>query len=465
MSIVSAIFNAGKVTTFEEAFGVKNITSPEMRQAIADWYGLYYANPVQEGEDPCQRIPTAIVAKLYKAVFSEYDAQAEKTGPKGEYISDVLNGLDAARNRAVQQMLIGGQCYLKPIMTAPMTFCVVDRENYIPLARDIAGNIIDIGTMEQTVEGSVVYTLLERRTVDALGYLTIESRLYRSNDKATLGVPVPLGALEKYAELVPVLRLPQPVGSIGLIPLSCPAENCVDGTQDPVSVYAAAVGLIHNINRNESLLNGEFERGQSRVFVSSDLLHKDSSGRRKLDDNLFVGVVDDDPEAVGMTIFSPALRDANFLARKTEYLRNVESLIGLKRGLLSEVETQEKTATEITSSAGEYNLTVIDFQRAWEKAVREAVRVCNVLGQMYGLTSGGAVDPDTDVSISWGNGILYDEDKEWSTLMQMVAAGILKPEIAIAWKYDLPWDKPEDLAAIREKYMPDTEGDANQSED
>ena len=51
--------------------------------------------------------------------------------------------------------------------------------------------------------------------------------------------------------------------------------------------------------------------------------------------------------------------------------------------------------------------------------------------------------------------ILYDEDKEWSTLMQMVAAGILKPEIAIAWKYDLPWDKPEDLAAIREKYMPE----------
>ena len=223
---------------------------------------------------------------------------------------------------------------------------------------------------------------------------------------------------------------------------------------DPVSVYAAAVGLIHNINRNEWLLNGEFERGQSRVFASADLMRKDRSGRRMLDDNLFVGI-DDDPEAVGMTIFSPALREASFLTRKTEYLRNVESLIGLKRGLLSEVEAQEKTATEITSSAGEYNLTVIDFQRAWEKAVREAVRVCNVLGQMYGLTSGGAVDPDTDISISWGNGILYDEDKEWSTLMQMVAAGILKPEIAIAWKYDLPWDKPEDLAAIREKYMPE----------
>ena len=121
---------------------------------------------------------------------------------------------------------------------------------------------------------------------------------------------------------------------------------------DPVSVYAAAVGLIHNINRNESLLNGEFERGQSRVFVSSDLLRKDSSGRRTLDDNLFVGVVDDDPEAVGMTIFSPALREANFLARKTEYLRNVESLIGLKRGLLSEVETRKRQRPRSPAAPG-----------------------------------------------------------------------------------------------------------------
>ena len=56
--------------------------------------------------------------------------------------------------------------------------------------------------------------------------------------------------------------------------------------------------------------------------------------------------------------------------------------------------------------------------------------------------------------ISTINGILYDEDKEWATLMQLVSAGLLKPEIALAWKYDLPWDTSAELAAIREKYMP-----------
>lgn len=32
---------------------------------------------------------------------------------------------------------------------------------------------------------------------------------------------------------------------------------------------------------------------------------------------------------------------------------------------------------------------------------------------------------------------------------------INKPELALAKKYDLPCETPEDLAAIREKYMPE----------
>lgn len=53
-----------------------------------------------------------------------------------------------------------------------------------------------------------------------------------------------------------------------------------------------------------------------------------------------------------LAIFSPALREQSFLARKQSYLRAVESIIGLKRGLLSEVEEVERTAKEIISSAG-----------------------------------------------------------------------------------------------------------------
>ena len=51
-----------------------------------------------------------------------------------------------------------------------------------------------------------------------------------------------------------------------------------------------------------------------------------------------------------------------FLARKQDILRSCESLIGFKRGILSEVEAAERTATEITSSEGDYNLTIQELQ-------------------------------------------------------------------------------------------------------
>ena len=39
--------------------------------------------------------------------------------------------------------------------------------------------------------------------------------------------------------------------------------------------------------------------------------------------------------------------------------------------------------------------------------------------------------------------------------MQLVGAGMLKPELALAWYFEQPHDTPEDLARIREHYMPE----------
>ena len=452
MSIFSALFEQGKVYNFEQAFGVKDITTDTMQAAIKDWAQLYYQTEPTQDEDPCQRIPVSVVAKLTKTTFSEYKAVPTKQG--AEYIDALLRELDAVKVKAMQQALIGGQCFLKPVFgRMGVTFAVVSRGSYIPLGRNERDEITDIGMAERTVEGRTYYTLLERRRVDTKGDLTIETKLYRSETAQILGYETSLGALEKYADLVPELVLPG-IGSIGLIPVRAPQENTVDGSPDAVSVYAPAAGLIHNINRNEAQLNREFENGRSRIVASADLLRTGSDGKKRLTDDLFVGL-DDDPDAVGMTIFSPALREQSFLARKTEYLRNVESLIGLKRGLLSEVEAAERTATEITSSAGDYNLTIIDFQHMWETAAREALRVCGVLGRMYKIYSGPDIDPAKDVVISWGNGILYDEDQTWADYKDMVARGLLKPEIAVGWYFDMPIETEADLKKVREKYMPE----------
>lgn len=452
MSIISALQNS-KITSFEQAFDVRDTTSLQMQAAIRKWFMLYMDGKEPEGQDDCQRLPVVIVNKITKTAFSEYESSVSTKGAKAEFIGRLLDRLDKTKKSVMQQALVGGECLIKPVLAAGgFEIVPVRRDCFIPLARDVSGKITDIGTSESTVQGGKYYTLLERRTVDVAGTLTIQSKLYVSGDSSVVGEEVPLSAIARYAGLEPVITLPG-IGNIGMAHIKTPLLNCIDMTQDGVSVYAPAVRLIENINRNEAQLNDEFDNGKSKIIASEDMLRKDVNGKRKFDDNLFVGF-DDDPDTVGVTIFSPALREASYLARKQEYLRNIESQIGLKRGILSEVEAAERTATEITSSAGDYNLTIKDFQRMWDESARELLEICDKLGQRYELCDKSPFDPEKDVSIDWGDGVLFNRDKMWSELKEMVASSMLKPEIAIAWYYDLPFpEEQEDLDNIRAKYI------------
>lgn len=427
------------ITNCQEAFGAWDKTTAQMTEAVKQWFDLYYRDTPADGEDPCQRIAYSVVSKLVRTVFSEYSAHSDDP-----FVRQVLQALGDKKETAVQLALVGGECYLKPWADKQgFRFTLIPRDQILIFGRDADGRPTDVGTMERSTLGGSYYTLLERRTVDEAGYLTLENHLYRSLNSENLGTEVALGSHPAYQALPNRYTFAQPIGSVGLAQLKTPMLNCVDGSADGVSVYAAAAGLIHSIDKNEYQLSGEFDRGQSRVFASSDLLRQGA-----LTDTLFVGL-DEDPERVGITVFAPELREQSFLARKQEYLRNMESVIGLKRGMLSDANLDQRTATEISASEAEHNLTVMDFQAMWQKGVAEAVRLCALLGKLYGLP--GAVD--APFFVDWGNGVLYDEDKLWQDYKDMVARGLLRPEIALGWRFNLPAETEEQRKAIREKYM------------
>lgn len=426
---------------YEGRFGASDKTTRAMKTAIEEWFDLYYLADASEDRDPCQRIAYTVVNKLVKAMFGEYRAEAGDS----RYQS-LVDTLDIQRKNAVQLALIGGECYLKPCPGEnQFSFTLIPRNNVLIFGRDPDGEPNDVGTMEQTACGKYFYTLMERRTVDEAGLLTIENKLFRSGDRNSLGSQVPLSQHPGYGALQESYRFEVPLGGTGLVRMKTPMLNCVDGSADGVSVYAAVAGLIRNIDANEAQMNGEFTRGESRVILSADMLRDD-----RLQDHLFVGL-DEDPEQVGMTVYSPNLRYEAFLARKQEYLRNVESVVGMRRGMLSDANVEDRTATEITSSAGDFNLTVIDFQKMWEAAQAQMLTLCGKLAALYRLP----FPEEMTVSVDWGNSTLYDEDKIWEEYRQMVSMGLIAPEVALGWRFNLPASTEAERQAIRQKYMSD----------
>ena len=75
------------------------------------------------------------------------------------------------------------------------------------------------------------------------------------------------------------------------------------------------------------------------------------------------------------------------------------------------------------------------------------MQLCSTLAKIFGLC--GADAPRT--CVDWGNGILYDEDKLWADYKEMVAMGLVAPEVALGWRFGMD---ANDRDAIRAKYMP-----------
>lgn len=289
----------------EAAFGAADKTSRAMRRAIGQWFSLYYGNPEDSQADPCQRIAYTVVNKLIRNVFAEYKASARTQAD-----CLVLEGLEPVARQAMQLALVGGECYLKPCPEeAGFSFALIPRCNALIFGRGADGTPCDVGLCACSTHGRYYYTLLERRYRQD-GELVIENRLFRSKTGDRLGEPVPLNSHPDYAQLPEQSRLSLPWG-VGLVTVRTPMLNCVDGSCEGVSVYAAAAGLIEHIDRNEAQLAGEFRRGQSRVFASADLLGQSGA----LESDLFVGL-DEDPQQVGITVFAPELRVDAYLARK-----------------------------------------------------------------------------------------------------------------------------------------------------
>ena len=83
----------------------------------------------------------------------------------------------------------------------------------------------------------------------------------------------------------------------------------------------------------------------------------------------------------------------------------------------------------------------------------QALALCRKLAGLYGLPTGAG-----ELVIDWGNGVLFDREKAFAETLTLVENGMLRPEIALAWRYGLPWETEQDLAAVRQKYMPVSAG-------
>jgi len=138
-------------------------------------------------------------------------------------------------------------------------------------------------------------------------------------------------------------------------------------------------------------------------------------------------------------VFDPAFRP--FTERLQELFRRLEHEIGTSAGILSEVQTQNATATEIKRSMYDTFTLVDDMRSNIEKAIDDFVYSANVLSNAYNLSPQG----DYEVSFDWDYSLLEDSQEAFAQAVTLQGKGIIS-EVELR-----QWYKPDETLEDSQK--------------
>ena len=121
-------------------------------------------------------------------------------------------------------------------------------------------------------------------------------------------------------------------------------------------------------------------------------------------------------------VFDPAFRDSSYMVRLQELFKRLEHQIGTSAGIISEVQTQNATATEIRRAMYDTFTIVDDMRSNIEKGLEDFFYACNVLANAFNLSPQG----EYELNFDWDYSLLEDSQESFNQIRMGVKDGVIK---------------------------------------
>lgn len=432
----SAVFDKG---TIKNAIGEDIAMSNSMAQAIRLWSDMY-----EDGEK--LNLPAAISRELARLISIEMKSEITG-GSRGEFLNQKYNEIIQNIRGPLEHGCAKGGLILKPyVKDKEIMVDYIQADAFFPLAFNNSGKITAAVFVERIVKGSKYYTRLEKHVLKGTAY-TISSKAYLSFNEGTLGNTVSLDSVDEWSSLVEEITI-----SNVKKPLFGYFKPAIANTVDPksplgVSVYADAVELIEEANRQFERLLWEFESGERALYANTMAFKRDKNGRPILPDKKLYKTLDVEDNDL-FKEWTPTLRGEELNKGLDGMLRKIEFNCGLAYGTLSDMQNVDKTAEEIKASKQRSYATVSDNQRALKNALEDLVYAMDVWCTLYNL----APISKNEISFEFDDSIVADRKAEFTEKQALVSAGIMSK-----WEFRM-WYFGEDEETAKAKVASEFEG-------
>lgn len=402
-------------TTLKNIVGTDITLSQEMIDAINEWKNMISGNAEWINDSvESLKIEEGICREFADAVLVELDTSIDNDKLNVAYQKSIRN-----LNEEFQEGLALGSFIMKPLGNQMAEFVSADK--FIPIRFSDDGKLLDVGFLTVKKVGDAdYYTRLERHYfID--GNLTIENKCFHSQSKSDIGMLCNLESVEEWANINP-----GPVTYPGMSEMDFgfyknPIKNRIDGSKCGVSIFESAKEIIKKADIQGARYDWEFDSGERAIHVDNRALKQDKNGKvgmAKLKKRLYRGLnLEDGKDKELFREYSPEMRDEAFRRGLEEYKREIEFVVGLSYGDLSDVQQVEKTAEEVRTSKIRKYSRVTEMQKNLKACLEEFA---------VGLAFyNGLYNSNYELLCKFNDSILTDEETERKRDKEDVAMGVM----------------------------------------
>lgn len=251
---------------FKDVAAVEHIDTPlsnEMIDALDLWYKMYTDSPpwLSSGKVKSLNLPSLICSEIARQVLLEVkwniSGKADENGnaqdsPRAEYLKAEFGKLMQSLRPKLEQACAAGGMTIKPYpKDGHIYFDCATAWSLYPIAFDDDGNLKDVIFRDSYQDGKTTYTRLERHTVTDKG-ISITQRAFRSNNRKSIGVEIPLTDVPQWAEAEPEALLTDTEGQMFGWFKTANANNVDIDAPMGVAVFNKAVNIIREADMQYS---------------------------------------------------------------------------------------------------------------------------------------------------------------------------------------------------------------------
>ena len=434
-SLFSGFIKDGdNMDSIEDVSKLDSAVSSTMQSATRLWWDVFRGElPQQPTHKNFRPLPMAYTSSSYLAqlVTGEIKYQLPDEQLDAYAQKNLLPNLD----RITQLTLVGGYTVIKPYISADgeVFYDVGTSRDFLPLVLDENGHITEGVFFERIRYRGKVYERREHHTFRN-GVHSVTNTAWLCGTRKR----VELTEIPRWAALMPQGEIPSDIPMIATF--RTPYANNIDlDSELPISMFANSIGTLHEIDAAHSEYLAEFRKMRAKVFGDAGVVDQHGT----ITDDYFINIEGDGTRTMEQQImtYAPQIREESHKAAINTELRLYEVEIGVSSGTFS-FDTQKGlvTATQVLSEDKTTYNTVCQMQRQLRPVLEALAKITANLYKFYGFEV-----TDGEPGIEFGDSVFEDTGTEFNRRLQLVQAGMLKPEEMLTWYFGVPPEKAVEM--------------------